>query len=393
MYIGMIHFTETLREGAPCVSKQAASPALRKPSARILLIEDEPDLSDSISRVLRGAGHRVVAVQDGLEAFFHLEKGAPDLIISDIGLPGFDGLEILQRVRANAQLAFTPVIFLTAAAGLCHQRTAMNLGADDFLAKPVDRAELLQAVESRLRRSGDYREQCETRLRRQKDFVSLVAHDLRAPLTALGLGLDLAALQLGSADAVVHRTVETAVQSMNRLIDRLVLMAHHQGDAIPFEPRKVDLAVLCERAAELSQGHRSSRHILEIRAPAGDAAAAWLDPVLVEQILCNLLSNAFKYSPDGGTVTLTAQPDDHCLRFEVADQGTGMTAEEAKQVFDLAFRAERHREISGNGVGLFGVKLLAERHGGRIECRSRLGVGTRFVVVLPSEPSFLPASA
>lgn len=374
----MIELTENLRDDASAASGRGASPA-----PRILLIEDDPDLAAAVSRILTGAGYRVLAVEDGLEATFHLDKGAPDLIVSDIDLPGFNGLELLQRVRSTPALASIPLIFLTALVGGSHRRDAMDLGADDFLNKPIEREHLLRAVEGRLRRSRDYRNQCDARLRRQKDFVSLVAHDLRAPITALQLGIDLAVLRAGDCEPSTLRAMENAVGAMDRMIDRLLLMARHHGESIPFHPQWVELAEVCDNAAELSRAYCTPRHTLEVRVPAIPEGRVCLDPVLVGQIVRNLLTNAFKYSPHGGAVSLAARVENGAACFEVADNGSGMTEDEVERLFVSAFRSARHRNVHGNGLGLFGTKILVDRHGGTIECHSEIGVGSRFLVRFP----------
>ena len=379
MYPLTMNDSQLCREG----SQRRIQAASRSANARILLVEDDDDLSDSVSRILREAGYRVSAANNGVSAFLAMDELLPDLILSDINMPGLDGLGLLHRVRSHPLMASTPVIFLTALADARHQREAMNLGADDFLNKPVERQALLQAIESRLRRSQDYRDQCQARLRRQKEFVSLVAHDLRAPISVFRLGLDMVATGCREVNPIPFEAMENAFQSMNGMVDRLMVMARYQGDSIPFEPKMVNLEALCDRAATLVREHRSPQHALDIRIPA--EATIHIDPVIGEQVLSNLLSNAFKYSPQGGLVTLVVTLSEKEARFEVTDQGTGMSSEELAKVFDSFYRSPRHRHIAGNGLGLFGSKLLVERHGGRIECRSVLGVGTRFIVTLPIE--------
>jgi len=369
--------SQLCREG----SQRRISTVPRSANARILLVEDDDDLSESVSRILREAGYRVSTADNGVSAFLAMDELLPDLILSDINMPGLDGLGLLNRVRSHPLLASTPVVFLSALTN-CHQRReAMNRGADDFITKPVEREALLQAIESRLLRSQDYRDQCQARLRRQKEFVSLVAHDLRAPISVFRLGLDMVATGCREINPIPFEAMENAFQSMNGMVDRLMVMARYQGDSIPFEPQRVNLEELCERVATLVREHRSAHHALDLRIPID--ATAHIDPVIGEQVLSNLLSNAFKYSPQGGLVTLVVTLNEKEVRFEVTDQGTGMSSEELAKVFDSFYRSPRHRHIAGNGLGLFGSKLLVERHGGRIECRSVLGVGTRFIVNLP----------
>ncbi|HEY8967276.1 MAG TPA: HAMP domain-containing sensor histidine kinase [Candidatus Methylacidiphilales bacterium] len=368
--------------GAPSIARE-----IRKLAAQILLVEDDADLSLSLAEMLRKVGYRVVTAADGARAVEFLKEATPDLILSDIEMIGLDGWNLLRYVRSTARLAPVPVVFLTGLKGESRVREAMELGADDYLAKPVDRKTLLEAIASRLSRVQNYREQCQGRLRRQKDFVSLIAHDLGGPLTAFRLGLDSLGMDLGaeSRAALPFDALQGAVESMSRMVERLLLMARDPGDDIPLQFRRTHVAGLCRRALRHAAAVKGvapgSGDACAVRANEGDHA--WIDPTLAEQVLCNLLSNAFKYSPEGSEVTLVAELSGGCLRFEVSDNGTGMEPEEVARLYQPFFRSGRHRHIAGNGVGLFGVKLLVERHGGRIECRSQLGLGTTFTVLLP----------
>ena len=380
--------------GSAAVSPSGTSPLIareiRKLAAQILLVEDEPDLACSISEMLRKVGYRVTVAADGINAIDFLKDATPDLILSDVEMEGLDGWHLLRHVRSTPKLAAIPVVFLTARKEEALVREAMVLGADDFLVKPVDRKTLLDAIASRLGRVQNHREQCQGRLRRQKDFITLVAHDLCGPLTAFRLGLDTVALYQNRndphrADDLPFDALHGAVESMTRMVERLLLMARDPSEEIPLQLRRSPVLELCRRALRHSAGVEGvgAARIADCSIDADPADAAWIDPTLVEQILCNLLSNAFKYSPEGSPVTLSSELGGGLLRFEVADRGPGIPADEIERLYQPFFRSGRHRDIAGNGVGLFGVKLLVERHGGRIECRSTVGEGTRFIVLLP----------
>ncbi|SDT95539.1 Signal transduction histidine kinase [Verrucomicrobium sp. GAS474] len=369
----------------PRTTPPAIAREIRKLAAQILLVENEPDLARAFSEMLRKVGYRVVVAEDGVNAVDFLKEATPDLILSDIEMGGLDGWNLLRYVRSTPKLAATPVIFLTGLSGEEKVREAMALGADDFLKKPIDRKTLLDAIASRLGRAQNYREACQGRLRRQKDFVSLIAHDLGGPLTTFRLGLDMLALdpEKKTHDALPIDALQGAVESMTRMVERLVLMARDPGDDIPLQLRRTNVADLCRRALRHALGVDGVGRGALCNIEADPTDHAWIDPTLVEQVICNLLSNAFKYSPEGNPVTLTAEFGSGHLRFEVADTGSGIPADEIERLYQPFFRSTRHRHIAGNGVGLFGVKLLVERHGGRIECQSLSGVGSRFVVLLP----------
>src|SRR5207249_974098 len=136
----------------PCI--QAASRgACIAYMTRILLIEDEPEIRETIGQVLRTEGFAVIFATDGQEGFIRALAERPDLILCDVGLSGLDGYGVLRATRANFILARTPFIFLTARATIEELRAGMNHGADDYLIKPVTPEDLLASIRARLDRA------------------------------------------------------------------------------------------------------------------------------------------------------------------------------------------------------------------------------------------------
>ena len=240
-------------------------------------------------------------------------------------------------------------------------------------------------------RCENHHEACQARFLLQKKLLYVIAHDLRHPLTTLRLCLEMTSAYR-ELEPLNVAAMERAVESMNWMVERLLLLARSEGETIPFDPKPVNLAKICERSIALVQCYRLAHHYFDLRVTA--YSCILIDPIIVEQILCNLLSNAFKYSPAGGRVTLAATIEEKTLRIEVSDQGVGMSPEEVNKLYSIFFRSPRNRNLTGTGLGLFGTKLLVERHGGHVDCHSILGLGTKFTVTLPIEkPSICdPAS-
>lgn len=119
---------------------------------KILVIEDNPQIARSLETILSLEGFEVVVANNGPDGVEAARRESPHLVICDVMMPGFDGYEVLRRLRAEAALSLTPFIFVTARAERADQRAGMNLGADDYLTKPFTREELLAAVRTRLER-------------------------------------------------------------------------------------------------------------------------------------------------------------------------------------------------------------------------------------------------
>jgi CheY-like chemotaxis protein len=126
------------------------------PSARVLFAEDDDLVRDIAAETLRYAGYEVIAVADGDEALALLPHFRPDLILSDVRMPRLDGLQLLQAIRRDPELGTIPFILISAKAEVADQRLGMSLGADDYVTKPYDPRDLLQAIEARLRRRREF---------------------------------------------------------------------------------------------------------------------------------------------------------------------------------------------------------------------------------------------
>jgi signal transduction histidine kinase len=151
-------------------------------------------------------------------------------------------------------------------------------------------------------------------------------------------------------------------------------------------PKRTDLASLVETSLGSAQAQAERAHI-QLRADVPSPLWAYADPLRLGQALDNLVSNAIKYSPDGGTVTISATGSEEWVRLFVTDTGMGMEPEDAAKVFRRFFRAESAREadIPGAGLGLSITKAILERHGGGIACASSWGAGSTFTLTLPAE--------
>jgi signal transduction histidine kinase len=180
-------------------------------------------------------------------------------------------------------------------------------------------------------------------------------------------------------------TMSTRVAS---LLDDVVDMARDRGhQGIPFEPEPTDLVSLAQRCVE--EVNSSTGRDVQVDAPAGTVVGLW-DSRGIERVVLNLLTNAIKYSPQGGAVTVQVDrvADDsppHAMLM-VQDEGIGIPAPDLSQIFERYRRGRNVGKIAGTGIGLTGAKQIVERHGGAIEVASTEGRGTRVTVSLPLKP-------
>jgi len=222
-------------------------------------------------------------------------------------------------------------------------------------------------------------------------FVSMTSHEFRTPLATV----------LSSAELLRHyhdrlpperreellTAIHTSVQRMTDMLDNILLIGRVEAERVEFVPRPLDVARFCRLLVqEVSQAaHARGDDVLASVSMQVDLPqpVLLLDEKLLREILGNLLSNAFKYSPQGGEITFSAHCQGQEVVFEVRDQGIGIPPEDLPQLFDAFHRAQNVGPIPGTGLGLCIVRKSVELHHGDISVRSEQGRGTHFCVRLP----------
>ena len=220
------------------------------------------------------------------------------------------------------------------------------------------------------------------------DVVSTVSHEFRTPLTSIIGNLDLALGDSAGLSTTTERRIEVAQRNAERLLALVSDLLMSANSTVHVHPRRTDLASLVEASLGSAQAHAHASQVslsMDLPAPLW----AHVDPLRIGQALDNLVSNAIKYSPDGGTVHVSASNERGRVLLHVEDDGMGMTAADAARVFTRFFRSPAVREgsIPGAGLGLAITKAIVERHGGSISCTTRPGCGSTFTVELPAEPA------
>jgi two-component system, OmpR family, sensor histidine kinase MtrB len=237
-------------------------------------------------------------------------------------------------------------------------------------------------------------------LERQYDkqiaFLGGVVHDLRNPLSVLRLAtVALSPEGPPASPERVHKTfgiVKRQVERLERMLEDLLDAAQVEAGHLDLRIQKHDLREICREVAE---NFRESTQKHEIRLTLPDAPVTMeLDPLRIQQVLTNLVSNAIKYSPRGGVVEVSLTAQERAAQLQVSDQGMGIPPEDQRRIFEPFSRSGVSRDlVPGAGMGLFVALRIVQAHGGRIEVESELGKGTRFVVWLPESAKIAAAAA
>jgi signal transduction histidine kinase len=363
----------------------------------LLIVEDDAELRVAIAAALKEQfpDTQVRAVAGGTEAWDALRREDVDLLLTDVVMPGVDGLQLLRKVREDRVLADIYVILMTGMASPEELFAAMDHGADDCLLKPCRWGELIARVRAGLRRVGATHRhvaraaELERLYDRHTEFLSTVSHEIRTPLSAI-LSAANVLLRYGNkrpeSVARFAEVIHREGRRLTRLINNLLDLAKIEAGQVEWSFAPTALEELVREVQESFVALVGERNLaLEVQ-PCSKQVVVTLDRDKMTQVLVNLVSNSIKHSPDGGNVRLRYEPwGDGGVRLEVEDEGAGIPAGMEEQIFERFQQLETGEERGGTGLGLTIARQIVEHHGGRIWAEAGRTRGALFVVELPGE--------
>jgi signal transduction histidine kinase len=405
----------------------------------ILVVDDRAENREFLATLLGYCGYRVLEAADGEEALNVARREKPKLIITDVLMPQMDGYEFVRRLRADPNIAQTPVIFYTASYIEAESRTlAMACGVKHLIVKPSEPAVILRAVESALgspapailpvpheefahehlrlitnklsqqvneleRLNADLEKRVAARtaelsaanaeLRRLNDmkdeFLAIVSHDLRSPLAGVMLAAELMAeqssgLSLEERNSLLIHIV-AVVKQQRALVDDLLELARNESGHPRLDLAEVFVSELAQKSIGILALSAATKQIavdLSVE-PAEQPVEG--DSVKLLQVFNNLLTNAIKFTPSGGRITVAVEPEEDGVCVRVKDTGIGISADLLPGLFEKFKPHHRFGTAGekGTGLGLAIVRQLTELHGGTIEVQSKPENGSIFSVHLP----------
>lgn len=221
------------------------------------------------------------------------------------------------------------------------------------------------------------------------EMISTLAHELKSPLTSIIGHLELLeTAENGQVSGMSLAAIERGATRLSDLVEDLLLLSKVGDPRRPIEPTPVDLAEILTVAGELLEAQAAKQRVRVVFEGNAEKVAALGDAAELDRVVSNLLGNAVKFSPAGGTVTCSLEPGDGVVVFRCRDEGIGISETDQEQLFTEFFRSTNPaaQAIPGTGLGLTIVKRIVERHQGTISVDSELGWGTTFTVTLPAAP-------
>ena len=370
---------------------------------RLLVVDDEESLRITTAAILEKEGYLVDTASSGDEAIALLEENDYDLVLTDLHMEGGDGLSVLNQIRRHSPLTISVV--LTGFASVESAIAALQEGAYDYLVKPCD----IDSMKHTIRRGVEHRRlmlaeqkartdldqlnlDLERRIvertaeltrlnaelaeaNRAKDvFLATLSHELRTPLTPVVGWIKL--LRNANLDeksvAQALDAIERNAWLQSKLIDDLLDTSRIATGKLHFEPKPTDLNMITKAAIDTVLESAAQRRI-ELSVDLWPATLVVMgEPVRLQQIAWNLISNAIKFTEPGGKVTVSTQNEGPQARLVVIDTGIGIDPEFLPHVFDRFKQADgsTSRRHGGLGLGLAIADALAKMHGGKIQAES-----------------------
>ena len=358
-----------------------------KPS--VLIIDDDEMMLDSCSQVFTKEGYRIETAGDGDTGLKKFAEEKPDLVLVDLKMPGKSGMEVLEELRTIDPDCVAVVI--TGYSTIESAVEAMKRGAYDFLPKPFTPDELRLIVRRGLERRRSMQET--EALRREKElmrrnFVTMVSHELRAPLSAVQQNLMV--IMEGLVGEVPEKVQEILFRMKERIkglisliSDWLDLSRIESGEMVT-EMEDADIkAVLCEVVDLLRSLADEKKVSVSYTGPAEYPSIRGNRETLF-MLFTNLVHNGIKYNKEGGEVHVVLEAEENGTKVTVSDTGVGIPEESLPLIFEQFYRVKDGRQIVGSGLGLSIVKKIVEAHSGTIGVESEVGKGTAFIVHFPS---------
>jgi two-component system, sensor histidine kinase and response regulator len=356
---------------------------------KVLIVDDVPKNIQVAANILKTEGYQLFFAQDGEKALEQIEKQRFDLILLDVMMPRMDGYQVCQRIKKNPVPAISeiPVIFLTARSDVDDVVNGFSAGAVDYVTKPFNGTELLARVRTHLELRQSRQELKELNATKDK-FFSIVAHDLRNPVQSVLLLSEMLNSKydrFGDQKRKDYiRRISRASEQLSIFLESLLHWSKSQRQAIRLNPRPITLEKTVAECFQLLEDIAEKKDIA-MESLLTDGTMAYGDEEMIKTVIRNLLSNALKFTPPGGKITVGADENEDTVGLWVRDTGVGIQESDKERLFrlDVQFTTPGTAKEKGSGLGLLLCKELVEKNNGSISVTSRPGGGSRFTVTLP----------
>jgi signal transduction histidine kinase len=381
---------------------------MNQQTMQVLLVEDNPADATLVRQAFSQFSQEqwqfigVETLGEAITAYHHVsddpENEPFDLVLLDLGLPDAKGLETIQQF-----LAASPEALVVVLSGLDDETLALQAieqGAQDYLVKDqITLQTLLKSIQFAIRRQHTLRQtqrsacvtqqalhQAQAINEQQISFVGMVSHEIRNPLGVIQMSTEmLQSILDGQVNTKVQKwlgKIQIANDQVIYLLNDVLTLCRLRAENLSCKYSCVRLHNFCTDLVDEIQQTAGENHVIELTVQKG-LGHAFTDIQLVRSIFTNLISNAIKYTPQGGIIRFSVTADDRWITFLVQDSGIGIPEAEQQHLFEHFYRASNAADIDGTGLGLAIVNRCVVALQGKIEVESKVDRGTTFKVQLP----------
>jgi two-component system, sensor histidine kinase and response regulator len=360
----------------------------------ILVVDDEPLILDMVQEILNMEGFKTMLANSSEEALDLLDSGKrPNLIVSDINMPGKNGFEFYQEVQKRATLNIIPFIFLSALYDQPNVWYGKELGVDDYLMKPFTREELVASIKGKLKRAGRIAASMDEELSNIKSkILQMLSHEFRTPLTTI---IGFSSVLSDDSTSLSTDELKTFMELIKKGGDRLQNLVEDFLESVSFETGEMGKLynslkqsfqleiILNEINSTLEEEYKQKSLTFELNIP-DSLPQVYGCSTQLQNLLKRILQNAIKFSNDNGKVIINVEADDKYYKIAIQDFGLGIAKDEIPRIYDKFYQVLRDKyEQQGSGLGLYIAKKLAEVNKCEILCESVLDQGSKFTVLVP----------
>ena len=373
---------------------------INQTKAKLLIVDDSSSNRTAISYWLSDENYEVLHASSGESAIKIIERFIPDIILLDYNMPVMDGIEVCQKIRANKELPFIPIIMMSS----CSKEVnilALEQGADEFIAMPVSPIELKARLKAMLRLKLAVSESIELVKQNKKlqeldkiksNFVSKVSHELKTPLQAI-LGYTdilLNGLQgeLNYPQKLMVKQIQEGGDQLLNIINQLLDFASTEKGEVQLQKEIFNVESIFSYLNQVLSPSALKKNITLNFVLEDKNIQLESDKSLVQKILLNIVANSIKFSSEGGKIIITAKDIMHELvEFKIQDEGLGISKSNIAYIFEKFWQEDDSltRAHGGLGIGLAISKKLTAMLGGEIIVDSKPNRGSIFKVLLPKE--------
>lgn len=351
--------------------------------ATVMIVDDNPTNLGLLAQILESEGYKILAPTSGEKALQILEQLIPDIILLDIRMEGMDGYETCAQIKQNPTFQDIPILFITALAATEDKIRAFELGAVDYITKPIEEMEVLSRINTHLTLLNQKRKLTEENKNKNK-FFSIIAHDLKSPIRGLHSLASLIIDKFNELDYPTSQEVRELITLLHNtsrqtyeLTENLLQWTQSQMKRLDYNPTWFELAPRIHAYIQ-SLSTMSNEKQIQLHGEVPDACAVYADENMLFLIMRNLISNAIKFTEKGGKVTIRAEKKGDKVLLQVIDTGIGMDEKEMDKLFqiNLVYTNYGTEGETGTGLGLILCREFLAKHGSELSIESKLDVGT-----------------